>query len=387
MPLSSATIRSVKIWRRLGLAAVSILILGGIVEVAIHHYDPTRVIYRRLKAPDRYLYEAIDPSLKRIDAASMIDPDVIRDPGKVRGRLMKMIWGGSGTPIVEKPDEVTIGNDGILGELPAGTTVTRLHFNLGLGLTSNPYIVRAPKGNGRLVIYHHGFGDPIDRVSGFLSALLDAGYDVIALNALGHGGTLAFVDSNQEGILPHARQNRKSNIFHEMSHFDRPLRHHLRPIISALHFARGQADYKSVDMAGFSMAGFIAMLAAALDPDIERSYPISGVYPNYMRRGQEIMPDGPPAYPPLMEIANHLELFVLGASGHGRRQLQLFNRYDRCCFNGVRSQLYASAVTEAVSKTPSGGEFAVIIDETHADHRISRLVTRTIIDDLARGRE
>jgi hypothetical protein len=88
-----------------------------------------------------------------------------------------------------------------------------------------------------------------------------------------------------------------------------------------------------------------------------------------------------------MEIANHLELFVLGASGGDRRQLQLFNRYDRCCFNGVRSQLYASAVTEAVSKTPSGGEFAVIIDETHVDHRISRLVTRTITNDLARGRE
>ncbi len=70
--------------------------------------------------------------------------------------------------------------------------------------------------------HHHGFGDPIDRVSGFLNDLLNAGYDVLAFNALGHGGTLAFVDSDQDGIREHARQSGKSNIFHEMSHFERP---------------------------------------------------------------------------------------------------------------------------------------------------------------------
>ncbi|MEP4380539.1 MAG: alpha/beta fold hydrolase [Alphaproteobacteria bacterium] len=386
MPFVPQAFGSKKTWRRLGLTILAIGLLAGAVEVAIHHYDPTRVVYRRLKAPDPFLYERIDPALKRIDAAAMIDPETVGTPDVTRARLMRMIWGGNGTPVVEAPDDVTIGDDGVLGELPAGTAVTRLHFDLGLALTSNPYFVRAANGNGRLVVYHHGFGDPIDHVSHFLSGMLDAGFDVIALNALGHGGTLAFVDSDQDGILAHARQNRKSNIFHEMSHFDRPLRYHLRPILGALNYARGRARYASVDVVGFSMGGFFAMLMAALDSDIERSYVISGVYPNYMRRGQEIMPDGPPSYAPLLEIANHLEMFVLGASGDGRRQTQIFNRYDRCCFNGVRSQLYADIVRDAVSNTPKGGDFRILIDETHADHRISRLVTSKIIEDLGRGR-
>jgi len=374
-----------KLWPRLAVLALAVLVLAGVVEVAIHHFDPTRVVYRRLKAPDSYLYEEIDPALRVFDTTAMISSAVIQTPAAVRERLLDMALGPGGIPRDLAPDRI-LDDDGELGELPNGTAVTRLHFDLGLGLTSNPYIIRSARGNERLVVYHHGFGDPIQTVSDFLSKLLDAGYDIVALNALGHGGTLAFVDSDQDGIRPHARQNQKSNIFHEMSHFDRPLRHHLTPVYGAINFARAQSDYRSTDIVGFSMGGFMAMLVAALDPSIERSYPIAGVYPNYMRRGQEVMPDGPPTYPPLIGIANHLELFVLGASGPRRRQVQVFNRYDRCCFNGIRSELYAQAVRDAVAIGPNGGSFDVVIDETHADHRISRFTTRTIIEDLARNR-
>jgi pimeloyl-ACP methyl ester carboxylesterase len=273
-----------------------------------------------------------------------------------------------------------------LGDLPDGTQLTKLYFEPGLGLSSWPYLARSPNARNRLVIYHHGFGDPIDRMSGFLSALLADGYDVLAINALGHGGTLAFVDSNQDGILPAARQSRKSNIFHQMSHFERPLKYHLDPIVGALYAARQIHDYETVDMVGFSMGGFLTMLSAAVIPDIERSYPIAGVYPNFMRRGQEILHDSPPSYPPLMAAANHLEMFALGAAGVDRAQVQVFNRYDRCCFNGIRSDLYKTEVQNAVRRNGYGGRFDVLIDESHADHRISDFTTRAILQDLRRDR-
>ncbi len=106
-----------------------------------------------------------------------------------------------------------------------------------------------------------------------------------------------------------------------------------------------------------------------------------------MRRGQEILPDSPPSYPPLMAAANHLEMFALGAAGAERAQVQVFNRYDRCCFNGIRSDLYKSEVQNAVtSKTAMAGRFEVLIDESHADHRISDFTTRAILQDLRRDR-
>jgi len=380
-------LQSKKFWRRVLLTVLSFAILAGIVEIAIHHYDPTRVVYRRLKAPDSYLYESIDPELRKTNVASLIRPEVTDNPEGTRSRLIKVIWGDDGYPDTVAPTKVeTDTQDMFLGDLPDGTKLSKLIFDLGLGLSSWPYLARSPNPQNRLVIYHHGFGDPIDRMSDFLSALLADGYDVLAINALGHGGTLAFVDSDQDGVLPAARRSRKSNIFHQMSHFERPLKYHLDPIVGALAYARRNHGYKSVDMAGFSMGGFLTMLSAAVIPDIERSYPIAGVYPNFMRRGQEILPDSPPSYPPLMTVANHLEMFVLGASGAKRAQVQVFNRYDRCCFNGIRSDLYKSEVQNTVSKNRNGGRFEVLIDESHADHRISDFTTQAILQDLRRDR-
>ena len=48
---------------RIIICISALFVLGGIVEVLIHHYDPTRVVYKRLKADDEYVYEKIDPKL------------------------------------------------------------------------------------------------------------------------------------------------------------------------------------------------------------------------------------------------------------------------------------------------------------------------------------
>lgn len=377
-----------RLWRRVVLVIAGLAVLAGLVEIAIHHYDPTRVVYKRLKAPDPYLYEEIDPKLQQTDAASLIRPGVIADPALTRSRIIDVIWDEDGYPSDISPDKVEIDiKDGFLGELPRGTTVTKLYFELGLGLRSRPYLARAANGNNRLVIYHHGFGDPIDRAAPFLRALLESGFDVLALNALGSGGTTAIVRSDQDAILEHVRKpGGLSNVFHQMSHFDRPFRYHMNQIIGALAYAQDRHTYDSVDIAGFSMGAFLTVLSAAVIPEIERSYPIAGVYPNYMRRGQEVMPDGAPSYEPLRDVANQLELFVLGASGPQRNQLQIFNRYDRCCFNGIRSDLYKLPVQNALAETGNAGHFDIRIDETHADHKISRFAIEAILNDLNRER-
>jgi hypothetical protein len=60
--------------------AAAALLLGGGVEVAIHHYDPTRIVYKRWKAADRYVYDEVAPHLLKIDPRTLIAPDVRRDP-------------------------------------------------------------------------------------------------------------------------------------------------------------------------------------------------------------------------------------------------------------------------------------------------------------------
>ena len=113
---------------------------------------------------------------------------------------------------------------------------------------------------------------------------------------------------------------------------------------------------------------------------------MAGAYPLYLRSGEEHnQSPRPQYYRPLITAANYLEMFVLAAHGEGRRQLQVFNRYDRCCYNNIKARLYEPAVRDAVATLGNPPEdFAVLIDETHARHKISGWAMGMILEDLAR---
>jgi pimeloyl-ACP methyl ester carboxylesterase len=362
------------------VSVAALLLLGGTVEVAIHHYDPTRIIYKRLKADDRYVYEEVHPRFLETDPRALISSETRHDPASVRARLVDLAWGADGYPADQLPQTIEVGvSDHPLPRLAKGVRVDRVRVGMEHNLWSIQYYLHAPQPINRLVLYHHGFGDGMETVTPLLNALLAAGYDVLAIDALGFGSNArsgSIIDSS--GASAH--------IFFNLTRIDRPLRFHLEPIVVGLNHALRSRIYLSADMIGFSMGGFLTALAVAIETRISRSYPIAGVYPNYLRTGQEVMTPGPPYYPPLLAVANQLDLFVLGAAGAGRSQLQIFNRFDRCCYNGLRGKLYEDAVREAVAEIPAGGSFAVLLDETHADHRVSRFTIEAVLADLARGR-
>ena len=57
-------------WRRAGAAigVVGLLVgLGYFIDFLLHGFDPTRVVYKRLKAGDEYLYEAVHPRFLATD--------------------------------------------------------------------------------------------------------------------------------------------------------------------------------------------------------------------------------------------------------------------------------------------------------------------------------
>ena len=84
----------------------ALLVVGGIIEVLIHHYDPTRVIYKRLKADDEYVYEKIDPTFLTIDPGSLILVKTLADVHETRARLIDVFWGDAGFPTDVQPTAV-----------------------------------------------------------------------------------------------------------------------------------------------------------------------------------------------------------------------------------------------------------------------------------------
>ena len=160
-----------------------------------------------------------------------------------------------------------------------------------------------------------------------------------------------------------------------------PMKVFFSPLAEAINFALSQGRISHAAMIGLSGGAWITAVMSAVDTRIGRSYPVAGVMPFYMRRDKEWPANQ--VYPPLMETAGMLDLFVLGGSGAGRRQVQFFNRYDRCCYNGLRPLVYEEDVQEAVRES-GGGAFDVVIDETHARHKVSRWAFRRIVEDLLR---
>jgi hypothetical protein len=59
----------------------------------------------------------------------------------------------------------------------------------------------------------------------------------------------------------------------------------------------------------------------------------------------------------------------------GRRQIQILNRFDACCFNGVGARSYAVVVSHRVDLMHDG-HYEVLEDATHNEHAVSPYALR-----------
>jgi 3-phenylpropionate/cinnamic acid dioxygenase small subunit len=79
---------------------------------------------------------------------------------------------------------------------------------------------------------------------------------------------------------------------------------------------------------------------------------------------------------------NYLELYILGSYGLHRKQLQVINQYDSCCFAGTKWETYKDIIRERVHELRTG-EFELFLDATHREHLISEAAMSRILDELA----
>jgi hypothetical protein len=162
-----------------------------------------------------------------------------------------------------------------------------------------------------------------------------------------------------------------------------PIKLFLEPVVVALNYADLLGIYERYHMVGLSGGGWTTTLYAALDPRIAHSYPVAGTLPNYLRDGAlGDWGDYEQNDPALYSIADYLDLYIMGASGEGRGQLQILNQYDECCFAGIRYTLYEDAVAEVVSGL-GAGTFRVFLDSSHYQHSISLIALDEIVHDMA----
>jgi hypothetical protein len=317
------------------------------------------------------------------------------DVSAKRKALIDFIWGADGIPRsrlpkVEKDDLSPIAGlenlrriDTLVIEMEAGQTAFAHHF-----------IPKQP--NGRLVIVHHGhaitFADGPQLDSGYgmqrtINGLLKHDFSVLAvyMPQMATFKTRVTGKPSSDPPMSHDQMFDKLHVEHGSV-----MKFFLEPVAVCLHYlqTRSAEDdfprYEDFSMIGLSGGGWTTTLYAAIDPQIRLSIPVAGTIPLYLRFDGSVG-DREQTLAAFYRICGYPDLYVLGSAGAGRRQIQILNRRDDCCFGekehdpehaggssfdaAVRG--YERDVKKSLEAIRGRGSFEVVIDEKAPSHMIS----------------
>ncbi len=265
--------------------------------------------------------------------AGMLDDRVIaireqKDVASKRTAVVRHVWGPAGFPAGVLPESVVRDVPARLDGLTGLRRVDELRIALAPDWITPAYHFIPAKPNGRLVVVHQGHGclgldDPSSGVPPLIASLLGRGYGVLGLE------------------MPQQRPDHcvaaHDPLFDTMYGDATAFRFFFEPIAVALNYLEKSSardefpKYREFHMVGFSGGGWTTTVYAALDERIRTSISVSGSIPLYLREGMSIG-DIEQNDPALYQLAGYPELYVMAAAGKKRRQIQVLNLSDACCF-------------------------------------------------------
>ena len=242
----------------------------------------------------------------------------------------------------------------------------------------------------RLIVFNPGHSYTLldddrhySRIEATITGLLEAGYDVLSV----------YMPHVTESAGPDFKFDHCKVINTDLGiHDPLPtygLRLFLDPTIVSLNYVLTKYKYKRVDMVGLSGGGWTTNLISAIDERIKYSFNVAGSIPLYYRKAGSIG-DIEQFLPQLYrDIAGYPDLYVLGASGKGRKQVQILNRQDNCCFGQKQHDpasdyasdmhLFEQTVRDRLDSLGERDHYYLIIDETAPNHQISGYALKNVI--------
>jgi hypothetical protein len=332
----------------------------------------------------------------RVHSAQLLDDRGItirsaREVTEKRRELIRYLWGAEGFPQRRLPTVVLTNVTSPVQHLTHLTRVDEFRIDLAPGLQGLAYHFIPQHPNRELVIVHHGHActlddDPSPADVGYglqrtIQALLREGYGVLGV------------------FMPHMRPGDCTgghDAMFQTNTVGSPIKYFLEPVAVSLNHLKTRSrsgrfpNYRAFHITGLSGGGWTATIYAAIDPSIRCSFPVAGTIPLYLRTGGSVG-DREQFEPSFYGLAGYPDLYILGAHGRGRKQVQILVRRDDCCFGqaqhdaGSSGMAYADAMREyerrvraALDKT-GRGSFRLEIDETAPSHMISHHVIEDVI--------
>ena len=324
-----------------------------------------------------YLETSERPGETDVDALiSIRRPDQVRI---ARRALLATIWGKLELPEALPTEKADPRMESFFQDVASLANVQTLVISMDLGLESIVAVLTPTEADDCAVIYH-GDHDPSQRMKRHVGQFLSVGCHVavISMPLRGPNPKPVFV-SPRFGRLKLTRHDEMALLDLEDGH---PFKFFIEPVIVVVNYLRELLPDASIAMTGRSGGGWTTTLAAAIDPRIARSFPVAGSYPIHIRTDAPWdWGDWEQTVPEIYTVANYLELYLMGGYGRGRKQLQILNHFDPCCFSGIRSQEYEEFVARRLEQLGEG-EFEVMRDLSHREHEISEAAMERILEEI-----
>ncbi|MCI0533902.1 MAG: hypothetical protein L0Z50_01600 [Verrucomicrobiales bacterium] len=309
-----------------------------------------------------------------------------------RQALIQYIWGTNGFPKERLPDVVVTNVPSPVRHLSELARVDELRFEQTPDLQGLAYHFIPRQPNRELVVVHHGHActlddDPSPADVGYglqrtIHALLREGYGVLGV------------------FMPHKRpgdckEGRVHDVLMGTTTTGSPLKYFLDPVAISLNHLKTRSrsgdfpNYRAFHMVGLSGGGWATTVYAAIDPTIRCSFPVAGTLPLYLRWGGSVG-DREQYESSFYSVAGYPDLYILGAQGRGRKQVQILVRRDSCCFGEDQHDKdadmnYAESLREyerrvrAALNGIGNGSFRLEIDEIAPRHMISHHAIKDVI--------
>jgi len=348
-------------------------------------------LHRHWRLQSDPVYTTVLDQYRQTDVAARIRIHNRAELEARRRGLAELVFGEPSVPLDARPQEVATDiRDEEYRSLSALRRIDALTYTMDFGLKSQMYYFHAEKPGSTLVIYHQGHMGDFRLGKKTIGGLLEAGHDVIALS-------MPLLGKNNQPLVnvPHVGRVHLSG--HEWMRFlDRPLSFFQRPIAAAIHHGLATDKYARVALVGLSGGGWSVTLYAAMDERVVRTYSVGGTMPFYLRSpvpgaygGR--LGDFEQNFPPLIQAANYLEMYVLGAAGKGRKEMQIINQFDSVAAHGIKYRTFEGTVSDRVLQLadgdPTKGDFSVWLDSTNPRHSISKDALAVILEDLRAAEE
>ena len=303
------------------------------------------------------------------------------DVFKLKNNLIDFIWKDNGFPDSKLPNSVNLDiSNSLYDDFLNLERIDQLNIEMEYGINSISYLFIPESSNNKLIIYHQGHGGDFYNGKETIQFFLEKNYSVLAFSMPLFGmNDKPLVEISNLGTIQ--LTSHEHFRFLESNNFS-PIKFFIEPIAISLNYLDKNYNFLSYDMVGISGGGWTVTLYSAIDDRISKTYSIAGSVPIYLRSITENRGDYEQWLPELYQITNYLDLYIMSSYGEDKKFIQIFNKYDSCCFSGELYQTYENEIKKLLFLLNNDGDFDIFLDDTHKTHKISDYALEIIIQSM-----